>query len=273
MSPEELKTLKVLAAQGNADAQLNLGNAYYKGRGGAGVGAAMKWWRKAADQGNVEAQLKLGSACYDAVNRYFAAGTPFWSEEVEAVKWWRKAANQGNAEAQLKLGNACYTVFYVYESWYSSSRVGFWEFWGMTEDEVEPARWWRKAADQGNAEAQFELGKAYYRGDVGVAKDDVEAMKWYRKAADQGFAKALLELGYLYYLGLAGVAKDDVEAYAYFHLACENQVGPQIVYDAQRFFASMTYGMLSEVRSRGEQRTKELRKEIEAKIAAKKAGK
>jgi len=49
-------------------------------------------------------------------------------------------------------------------------------------DKIEDVR---KAAEQGDAPAQCNLGDAYYFGN-GVAKDQVEGVKWYRKAAEQG---------------------------------------------------------------------------------------
>jgi TPR repeat protein len=45
--------------------------------------------------------------------------------------------------------------------------------------------WYQKAADQGYAEAQSNLGIAYAFG-KGVLKDDKQAVYWYQKAADQG---------------------------------------------------------------------------------------
>jgi TPR repeat protein len=50
-------------------------------------------------------------------------------------------------------------------------------------------RWYRKAAEQGFAEAQCNLGVMYRLG-RGVPQDDAEAMRWYRKAAKQGNAQA-----------------------------------------------------------------------------------
>ena len=53
-------------------------------------------------------------------------------------------------------------------------------------------------AEQGDALAQNNLGVAYANGE-GVAEDDEEAVKWYRKAAEQGQADAietLKKLGY-----------------------------------------------------------------------------
>ena len=50
-----------------------------------------------------------------------------------------------------------------------------------------------KAAEQGDAEAQFNLGAMYANG-AGVELDIVEAVKWYRKAAEQGHATAQCNL-------------------------------------------------------------------------------
>ena len=55
----------------------------------------------------------------------------------------------------------------------------------------------RQAADQGDAEAQYNLGLMYDNGE-GVLQDDAEAVKWYRLAAEQGRADAQLLLGNMY---------------------------------------------------------------------------
>ena len=52
-------------------------------------------------------------------------------------------------------------------------------------------------AEEGDANAQLSLGEKYYDGQ-GVLKDYKEAMKWYRKAADQGDAMAQARLGLMY---------------------------------------------------------------------------
>jgi len=54
-----------------------------------------------------------------------------------------------------------------------------------------PAPSWTatKAADQGDAAAQFNSGCMYEKG-WGVEQSDVNAVQWYTKAADQGHAKA-----------------------------------------------------------------------------------
>ena len=57
----------------------------------------------------------------------------------------------------------------------------------------------------------------YYYGLV-VAKDEKEAVKWFRKAAEQGDADGQLSLALMYTQG-RGVAKDEVEAYKWYLLA------------------------------------------------------
>lgn len=57
--------------------------------------------------------------------------------------------------------------------------------------------WWRKAAERGDAAAQYHLGYLYSKGD-GVAKDQNRALYWYRKAAEQGYANAQYHMGLIY---------------------------------------------------------------------------
>ena len=64
---------------------------------------------------------------------------------------------------------------------------------GFKKDDKQAVEWWRKAADQGHAEAQASLGELYYNG-RGVEKDEKQAVEWWRKAADQGHAEAQYKL-------------------------------------------------------------------------------
>ena len=57
-----------------------------------------------------------------------------------------------------------------------------------------------------------------YANGEGVPEDDAEAVKWYRLAADQGDAGAQNSLGYMYANGM-GVPEDYVTAYAWWNIA------------------------------------------------------
>ena len=88
---------------------------------------------------------------------------------------------------------------------------------GVVKNAQEAVKWWLKAAEQGNAEAQYYLGLMYDNG-VGLVKNFQEAVKWYRKAAEQGQADSQFSLGLMYVTG-EGVVKNFTTAYAWFLLA------------------------------------------------------
>ncbi|MEE2662403.1 MAG: hypothetical protein VYB39_05190, partial [Pseudomonadota bacterium] len=56
---------------------------------------------------------------------------------------------------------------------------------GFIQDHEEAAKFNRKFAERGVADAQYSLGGMYALGE-GVIQDYKEAAKWYRKAAEQG---------------------------------------------------------------------------------------
>ena len=75
----------------------------------------------------------------------------------------------------------------------------------------------RKAAEQGDASAQYNLGVMYRDGN-GVPKDLAKAVEWFRKAAEQGYPNAQYNLGVMYQDG-DGVPRDLVQAHKWFSLA------------------------------------------------------
>lgn len=77
----------------------------------------------------------------------------------------------------------------------------------------------RKEAEQGDA-GQFNLGVCLAEG-TGTAKDEKQAVVWYRKAAEQGDAEAQFNLAVCFDTG-AGTVKDEKEAVEWFHQAESN---------------------------------------------------
>lgn len=71
---------------------------------------------------------------------------------------------------------------------------------GVEQNCVEAARWYRMAAEQGDAISQDSLGQLYYDG-RGVEQNYAEAAQWFQKAADQNEPFALYHLGLMYYYG------------------------------------------------------------------------
>ena len=70
---------------------------------------------------------------------------------------------------------------------------------GVSQNDSGALEWYRKAAENGNAEAQIELGKRYFEG-RGVSTNEDEAVKWYTKAAENGNTDAQLALGDRYFV-------------------------------------------------------------------------
>jgi hypothetical protein len=60
---------------------------------------------------------------------------------------------------------------------------------GISRDDGQAMKYFRAAADQGNAQAEYNVGFMYDNG-RGVPRDDAQAVSWYRKAAAQGYADA-----------------------------------------------------------------------------------
>ena len=113
------------AAQGNAEAQVNLGVAYVEGQGVRRRSSDLvKWFRQAAEQGNTDAQNILGLM--------YANGQGVRQDYVEAVRWFRQAAEQGNTLAQTLLGVM-----------YENGR-------GVRQDLALAQEWFDKACQNGN---------------------------------------------------------------------------------------------------------------------------
>lgn len=186
-----------------------------------------------AEQGDEKAQISIGIR--------YANGIGVTKDLEEAVKWFLKAAEKGNAMSQYNLGN-CY-------------RLGR----GVKKDETEAVKWYRKAAEKGVKAAQHNLGVCCESG-LGMRKDAQEAVKWYRKAAEQGLGEAQNNLADCYAHGI-GVAKDEIEAYGYFSLAINTYE------ESRNNLAKLERGMSAGDQLLGKQRTKELKKAIEAMIA------
>jgi TPR repeat protein len=123
------------------------------------------------------------------------------------VAGWESKAQAGDALAQNVVGMA-----YKYGI-------------GTEQNHAVSLAWFRKAADQGDADAQFNLGRIYgkatgtYATMRAAPQDDVEAVKWYRRSAEQDYRPAQFNLAEIYAEGSGGVPRDDVLAYFWMSLA------------------------------------------------------
>jgi hypothetical protein len=95
---------------------------------------------------------------------------------------------------------------------------------GVPHDHDEALKWLRKAAAQRLPEAQFALGLRYANG-IGVARDDAQAARWFREAAEQGFPQGALHLGFFYAQG-RGVPQDFTQAAKWYRRAADQGFAP-----------------------------------------------
>ena len=206
---EAVKWYRMAANGGNASGQVNLGDAYYTGEGVTkDYNEAFKWFMQAAQQGNSTGQSWLA-----IMYRY---GFGVTKDETEAVKWYRKAADQGSDFGQYYLAEMYENGYGVEKNmtearrWYqksadqgyqkakdklvslevgvsaSASEIGDWKSkaykYYNDKQYREAMTWFRKAADAGDAGAQYFMGVMYFCG-LDVAKDHKEAVKWYKQSA------------------------------------------------------------------------------------------
>lgn len=149
----------------------------------------------------------------DAASGYYLArmlelGLGVDTDATAAMQLYRQAAAGGHLEALNRVA----LMHYRGEA-------------GASQDYAEAARLFELAADQGDRNALFNLGKLYFEG-KGVEKDAAQAIAYYRQAADQDHILALNTLGALYLAGAKSTA-DIAQARGYFErsAAFGNAVG------------------------------------------------
>jgi hypothetical protein len=120
------RTFQSLAAQGNEEAQTNLGMLYANGQGvPQDYAQARQWFEKAATHGHARAQVNLGLL--------YANGQGVTQDYKTAEYWFRRSAIQGNAMALTKLG-------LMYERGN-----------GVTQDFIQAHKWYILGAAHGDS--------------------------------------------------------------------------------------------------------------------------
>ena len=98
-------------------------------------------------------------------------------------------------------------------------------------------------AQQGDAEAQFWLGRMYAKGQ-GVERDAAQAMTWYRRAAEQGHTSAQFDLA-LQYMKVAGREKRKSEKANTYYRARTDQTVLENRAEAAKWFYQATQSGLA----------------------------
>ena len=154
-------------------------------------------------------------------------------DEVErAFAAARRRANAGDVVAQFSLGSLLYygskdTAQAV--DWFRRAAAQAYapaEFqmgliydfgFGVVQSDSEALAWYRKAATHGSAPGQRTLADFYRKG-RSVPADPAEALRWYQRAAEADDIRAQYQLGDMYF-NASGVARDYSSAYVWFSIA------------------------------------------------------
>lgn len=226
-----LGPLLMLAADGNATAQLYLGDMYSKGleliRDEA---VGVEWYRKAAVQGNSQAMLRLGNA--------HLSGIGATRDLDQAFEWYRGAAEGGLPRAMFMVA-AMYSNGYGAEA--SQDRMLEWLRRAASLNDLEAIRMlqfalgWRfedpaaqaeaaemlkKGAALGDLPMIVQLGGRYATGDQYIAKDTSKALELLSIGEAQSDPRAFVYLGEMYRDG-NGVPRNLAMAEAYFRTSVE----------------------------------------------------
>jgi len=230
------------AADGDADAQNTLGEAYQQGQGvPQSHEEAVKWFTLAANQGHAAAQYHL--------SMYYKAGTGVPRDADKALALLRQSAEQNYVQAQIDLavyfakGKQKDTVKSLQwlqraaanGSGRALNNLGYMYIWGkgLEKDEKKGFSLLQQAAQAGNDTGMVNLSICYDKG-IGTKADPQKGLSWLTKAAkkgdpaaqyrlgirqknglvwikksaEQGFSAAQFNLGMMYILGSQGAEKD-----------------------------------------------------------------
>lgn len=245
---QALPLFKAEADKGDAYALFITGVMYEEGQGvKADFAEALKLYQAAVSKGNPEAQTNLG------VLYYF--GDKVEKEPVKGLALLHAAAAQNN-------GLALYNLYRIEldnnhqdnaNDWLDkAAAVGYPRaqhalatryYYGLhdtPQDFAKAVALYRLAAEQGLADAQYDLALSYYNGE-GVSKDLDESHKWLMLAAKQNYAQAQYLLYYFYKDGMA-VVKEEKEALRWLTKAVDNK-HPEAMFDLSLHYEHGTLGV------------------------------
>ena len=190
---EAVKWFRKSAEGNDQEGLLYIGYSYLNGDGDCPVDTvqAFECFSKSAALGNVEAENMLG-VCY-------LNGQGTEPDEEQALYWFQEAVKHNDPNAQSNLAHA-----------YKEGLLG------LKADPEKAFELYKKAAEQDNVDAMFEVAE-YYNASYLTAQKSVE---WYQKAADAGHGEAMFELAQKYENG-SNVEKDSAKAKEYYKKAAE----------------------------------------------------
>lgn len=249
-------TLRWFAAAGDVESQAILGDIYAKGViEPQNLESAVYWYNLAAEYDVTYAQYMM------ALSYQFG-----WLGEPDAEKaseWFNRAHEQIDALRAQRLvaqffndrESAQYNFNEAFR-WYERAanngdleaqiNLAEWYFNGdvIGRDILTAIKWYGRAAAQKDPYAQYSLGLIYLNGDDLIPIDYTSAVEWIERAAWQNYSAAQYTLGRLYASGI-GVPANDMQAYAWWTMANKFD-NPAVTRDLARVTKKMSMEQLNQ---------------------------
>ena len=238
---------QVLAERGKVEAMATLIVLYGRGRGAPrDPDQSYYWMRKCAEQDYPNAQYSLAGA--------YERGLGVDVDPAEAMYWYGRAtendfvpaimslaAIHANGELGQPRDPAAADRLFARAVEITKKAAGdgnadaqyllsslYFDGLGTPADTTEALRWLHIAGENDHPTAQLELGSRYSRGDD-IPRDLNTALKWLHRAASQGNPEAQYLLGKAYDTSDA-LERDYVEAYKWFLLSADQGYKPAVAY-------------------------------------------
>lgn len=200
--------------KGNTEALYLLGELYAKGLGvQQDYSQARTLLEKSANHGNIKASFLLAEM--------YKNGNGVQKNLETAKSLYEKVALKNDVNAQYLLGTIYENDYQDYKKayeWYKKASdngsadaqcsIALLYFYGkgVKQDYKKAKDWLDLSASKEHAKSQYILGCMYYDG-IGVKRDKLLSIQWYEKSANQGYDKAQASAGFLY------MADSDIQDY------------------------------------------------------------
>ncbi len=204
------------AQGGLADAEVAIGEMYYKGEGvPINLETARSWFSKAAFQGDAGGLFYMGLFC-----QYGYGGE---KDSDKAKQYYERAYLVGKLTTPI-----FYLGSHLSPQAASANNLGYMYMTGdgIPLDYGMAYDWYTKSIDHGGISAMFNIGEMYMQG-KGRPQNFNTAFEWYKKAADAGDAKAQFQVGILYYKG-KGTTQNKVMAMKMIKLSADQGFEPAV---------------------------------------------
>ncbi len=241
---QNINKIKNEARSGDSKAQYKLARLFKEGRVvEKNLESYKNWLEEAAKNKNSAAMKELGD-CY-------ATGFSVDLDEMAAMSWYRSAIDEGNIKAHYKIAKILISGL---------KDTGDNE---LPEELKEAESLLRVAANEGEMEAQYEIGLFFQTNLRGITKDYLESERWLSAAAEQGHLSAQNSLGYLYAFGSEdNQIKQDQEKAMYWWSKAAEMNHPESQYNLGVVYAKKALQNWTESSKQGNEKSRYMLNQI-----------